>query len=380
MARHDELASGARRSLLACQWHLAVLEYQQAAEAALEVGEASAWYANTVWAAVAAGGDYDFEHALSLLLAARSAEPSDASPREQWLARKDTFITTLHTRPGTERLRILLDDLRALRSAQRGTPADMLYVEGLFHGFCGQWAQALRCFEAGWQVFRDPGISKYAFAYRATICCLGLGQWSFTMDWLHAMATTDIEWSEQAVYHAETELKLALATGAGTAELAQRLRCYTDRSRTISGRYPADQLRELTARVSVLLPAEGDPATLHHPARRELRRRWHRTQSVHGCYEARRLLLDYRLACLRHAAGVPPVDDLFYAKPQSVPTRVKPANVTDFAHRLHQARAAAGWAMHQARNVDGLLECDWRQREVQSRIERIEQIQRAVRG
>ncbi len=50
----------------------------------------------------------------------------------------------------------------------------------------------------------------------------------------------------------------------------------------------------------------------------ELCRRQPHRHNLHLRDEARILFLDYRLACLRHAAGLPPVDDLFCRQPDDL--------------------------------------------------------------
>ncbi|MEA1053176.1 hypothetical protein U5801_25700 [Lamprobacter modestohalophilus] len=58
-------------------------------------------------------------------------------------------------------------------------------------------------------------------------------------------------------------------------------------------------------------------------------------------------------------------------KPTSAP-------LPDLPSRLHKARTAANWAMFSAKKFDTLLQCDWRQAEVTSRLDRIEAIAAAL--
>ena len=92
-------------------------------------------------------------------------------------------------------------------------------------------------------------------------------------------------------------------------------------------------------------------------------------------------VLDFRLAALRYAVGIAPVDDLFYTKPQEVPVQVFPvAAAYDLAERLRKARASWNRARANARQLDDWLECGWRQERVEARRERIDQIARAIRA
>jgi hypothetical protein len=47
-------------------------------------------------------------------------------------------------------------------------------------------------------------------------------------------------------------------------------------------------------------------------------------------------------------------------------------------HCPQYSRAAVSWAMVYARKLDGWLECDWRQKKVEERRERIDEIARAM--
>ena len=135
-----------------------------------------------------------------------------------------------------------------------------------------------------------------------------------------------------------------------------------------------DVLRELTARVNLLDRAAGDPAARHHPARQELRRRSVARHDVSLRYSARLMYLDYRLASLRYAAGVQPVDDFYHNHPETSTARLTPSDPVLFAERLGKARTATRWALTYAEKVDALLQCDWRKREVHARTNRIDEI------
>lgn len=95
-------------------------------------------------------------------------------------------------------------------------------------------------------------------------------------------------------------------------------------------------------------------------------------------YQSRLLRFDYRLACVRHAAGIDPVDDLWYTQPQRIALPLVIADRTDFQARVRCARRAAARAMLHARDLDERFECGWRQREIRGRIVRLEDILAAM--
>jgi hypothetical protein len=377
MAHHNQIAGEGREAYLASRMAEAALLYRRAASAALEIGDRIAWFKNMAWAADASFLKGDTQVSLSMLLEARQSEPEDASPREAWMARKLLFYISLSTRPERARLEQLLTDLRSYANTHRSAAGDLLSLEGVLFHFCGDYRTALARFEAAWQAYDvNSGEIKSSSPYVAADCCLELGQLSACKDWIAALDqcldSVTTRWS------AEITLRLALAEGRPFATLLSHLRTYTNRATGLQRADVADKLARLIARIHLLDPHAGDPAADFHPSRAELRRPPSDRQCVHGRYDAHLLHLDYRLASLRHAAGIPAVDDLYYYQPQQAPVRLTPVDPDQFQGRLHRARAAAKSTLRYARHLDTLLECDYRQREVQARSERIEEIARAI--
>jgi hypothetical protein len=173
---------------------------------------------------------------------------------------------------------------------------------------------------------------------------------------------------------ADMTLRLALFERQALGQLIPLLRSLQEQASILQLRAASDAVRELTTYIHLLDTNAGNPADSHHPARQELRRRPANLEDVDSRFDAHLLLLDYRLACLRYAAGIAPVDDLYYTRPQQTPAAVVPSDPVQFAMALRKVRAAIRWAMQHAERLDGMLECDWRQREVAKRVERVEEI------
>jgi hypothetical protein len=188
------------------------------------------------------------------------------------------------------------------------------------------------------------------------------------------MAGYDQEWAENAIWQAELSIRLALASNGQISDITRSLRVLMDRSTGSQDVEVANEVRGLTMRVNLLDQNNGDPAAPHHPSRQELKRRLAPAFSVANRYGAHLLLLDYRLACLRFVAGVSPVDDLYYNQDQEIPVSVPAVDAAEFASRLRKARKTAQWTLRYAQKLDTMLECDWREKELLTRIERIEQI------
>lgn len=383
----------------------AALLWRRAAAAAREFGDAAGWFQATVRAADATDLSGDPPAALALLLDARQREPDDAPAFEAWLARASLFDIVLTTRPERARLEALLADLRAY-AAGRAVPAgDLPALEARYCQAIGDWQRALDQCETAWQRHDGSGYLKSGVNDQAAALCLRLDRPDACRDWIDAMGRAgDDKFAPVATGQTQRRIDLALATGAPHAELAALLRTLTDQTLATQRDEWSALLREYAVRIHLLDPGAAtgpaagptagpdDPVHPLHPARAELRRRNPDRQDVHRRYDSRLLFLDYRLTCLRHAAGLPPRDDKYHRQPDDL-TRVtptgggadqrsasaaKPAGTPDLPTRLHKARAAADWAMAYARQLDTWLQCDWRQREVTARRERIEAIAAAL--
>lgn len=376
MAHHNQIASEAMQAYQAERSAEAALLFRSAASAALELGDRAAWFKYIVWAADATYMRGDMQTSLALLLEARQSEPKDVPQFEAWLARKELFFITNSTRPERARLEQLVTDLRSYATIHRVPQGDLPSLEGNLFLFCGDWCMALAFYEAAWQAHDGYGFLKSDSAYSAALCCLRLGRLAACRDWIVASADFGDEgWvTHHSFQRIELTLRLALAGGQPFASLLPSLRIFTERA-TSNG---VDEVREFIARVHLFDPDAGDPAADFHPTRAELRRPLKNRQDVHYRYDSHLLHLDYRLACLRHAASVPAVDDLYYYQPQQVPPHLTPADPIEFQRRLHKARAAVRSTLRYARHLDNLIECDYRQREVQARSERVEEIARSV--
>jgi tetratricopeptide (TPR) repeat protein len=311
--------------------------------------------------------------ALALFLRAREAEPVDAPCYERWIARKSLYRIIATTRPDFAELRERLDDLRHFAVENPVPRADLPWLEGNLHFARGNIAEALACYETAWGDHDGSGSVKTLFAKGAALCCLHLGRFAAARDWVNALKSAR-EAGEHDLWLRELHVRIGLAEAAPTRELLQLLRSLLDHATSVQREDAKHVAHELIVRVRLLDSTEGDPAVPQHPARSELRLRCARTLDAHARYLHRLLVLDFRLACLRYGAAIPSVDDLYYARPQQVPRLLKVNDRADAYRRAQKARASANWTMVCARYVDALLECGWRQREVESRVRRIEEI------
>jgi len=374
MSYHLTLANEALESYIADRMAEAALLWRRAAGSALEVGDRTSWYRYNVWAADATRIHGNLPAALALIISARQDEPEDAPEFEAYFLRVQVFEITLAIRPLLERLTVLVEDLQQFSIVRSVPPGELSWVQGQLDSSRGCWEAALTSYEKAYRDFTGVGVIKCEKAYHAGLCCLRLGRLSACRDWMTSMSGYEPERASNAVWQAELALRLALSAKRPVHEVGKLLRAFVDCSAVVQDQATADEVRDLTVRVHLLDLAGGDPIALPHPSRQELRRRLASKYHTGYRYGARLLLLDYRLACLRFATGVSAVDDLYYRRRQRAPVNVATINEPDSASRLRKARTTAQWTLRYAQKLDTMLNCDWREKEVRTRILRIEQI------
>lgn len=370
MAHHQDLYWEAYRAYEGGRYAEAALQFRAAAAAARQAGDAVWRHRALVWAASAETMRAAYKAALALLFEARLDQPPDAAPQHVWIAGTLRFEIMRLTAPRRAALAESLAELEAQRTPDRA--ADLALLAGMIALLRGEWAAARSHCEAGWRDYRKGvGYAHFTHASWAAEACMRLGALDAVADWIAAIGQSqdDRQASAADIRHHQTwrRAQLLLAEGA-TAETAAAARdaCVAAESNFL----------DIEVRLHLLQPAWGDPSDPAHPARRALTRRTALSQSVHHRYDRRLVVADYRLACLRAALGVAPVDDLFYRQPQAAPSRRPPADL--LTRLLRQARAAAAVALRTARWIDEMAECDWRTKEVTARFARIDALVAAL--
>lgn len=369
MPYHAEIAAEARQAYVESRYSEALLLYRRAASLALVVADRSAWYGYSVRAADVLFIKRDLHAALASILEARQLEPRDAPLGEAWWLRQLMFDVTQALHPVCSRLGQILADLRAYGAERSLSMSDVSLLEGQLLFAQGNWRAGLAQIEISWRDhIEGEGCWRTFKAYIAADCCLRLGDFTSCREWTAALDQCDRGAVETRSRSAALTLWLAVAEAQSVPVLLRYLRTYLDRER-------GPGVREAMSRVHLLDSSAGDPAADVHPTYGELRHPLEARQDVHSRYAAHLLHLDYRLACLRYAAGVPAVDDLYYRWPQQVPTDpIAVADLSQLRHRLHKASIAARCVLRYARRLDMLLECDYRQNEVRARWARIAEI------
>ena len=221
------------------------------------------------------------------------------------------------------------------------------------------------------------GYAKYHVARFCLDACILAGRLDDAESWLAALRRIEREDGSHgaAEQFAATSLKLAIAQVQDMSVLSLRLRKLED---VMLGSDISDTqwvLRVCRIKIALLEPSNGDPAKSWHPARTECRAPLRSPQNVHHRFEHNFLVLDYRLACVEFACGLPPTDQQYGVRPEVPPTiRLTP----DIAARLAKARSALKVALRQAGALDMMLECAWRTKDVERRAAWLETLEAAL--
>lgn len=290
----------------------------------------------------------------------------------------------------------------ALRTMRGVHPADAHLYWGRFYSLTGDTASALAAAEKSWAAYEEgsrlrPGSLQHRPIYLITgfYCGLVIGEKDTVEQWLNGakreLQSRPCPNCQLSYLQAKTEF--ALATAKPIVELMANMREMEAQASRLE-RLPSTDF--LSVRALLLDPSNGDPYASTHPAYRALSRRLQGDGTGLATRYSRALLtLDFRLAALRHCVGISPVDDLYYTIPQNLDRpkrrrspRLKPYRAlardhrsatqelppSDLDDRIRKTQTAARSAMQHAKRLDNLLECSWRQRSVQDRIERMNEI------
>jgi hypothetical protein len=241
---------------------------------------------------------------------------------------------------------------------------------------CGHWAEAISHYERGFAVYNDTagGYTKHATAAEVVECYLELRRVSAAEDWIKII-NDKLEWEngwESSIRRCQAiaQLRLARARHEPHAETRRLLRELDGVCQNVNS---DSTLIKERARVELLDINGGDPARLTHPSREACRRYPYRDLSYHTQFNRTLLLLDYRIACLRFAADITPVDDEF-GEDSPLIGKLAIADREIFDDRIHKAHTALNRARIRGRSLDAVLECDWRTKEVEKRALRISAI------
>ena len=376
MDRFQQLFDDAHRSYRDGRLREAMLLFRQAATVARGFEDHPAWYKATIWTALLMESLGDHAASLALLLDAQSMESPESPAHEMWLARSIHLTVVQKWQPVRSHIQVLFDGLQQWSLGQHCPAGDILFDQAYQAGIEGKWGTVLTYVEQFVAAFDGDGRIKIGGGHLATSACLRRRDFPACRQWIAAMRECDQGWAVEPVLVGLSELELAIAEGQPPTKLLPLLTSVKNASVGVEN--SSKVVSSLSTRTELLISTNDDPLSRFHPARLECAIAVRQPGDTHDRYGDRLLLPDLRLAGQRFTAGIPAVDDYYYSQPQQIPDANSSIDKREFRRRLQKVRISATEALRYAKKLDDWLECDWRQREVEARIERIDQIADAV--
>lgn len=251
------------------------------------------------------------------------------------------------------------------------TRSDVLWLEAGALEAEGRWDDACRLLEQAWAAGRRT-FMKFLIAEYAVRIHLAAGRDHEARQWAQRLDDTERHFAESRVASLEAQARLALWDDDRVAldRISSQL---ADETADLQRPLWEGRALRIRIRASLLNPDLGDPMDMTHPARRMLQVRPRARITREERFQRRLLLLDYRLACLRYAAGLLPQETLYGWRAKGDMTRhVQAVDEREFSQRLRMVTRALRSAGVRARSLDAHFDCNWRECEVQHRHQAME--------
>ncbi|WP_411147163.1 hypothetical protein [Streptomyces sp. A30] len=377
----DDLVDRAEEARDAGDMWTAALLYEQARDASLAFG----WQADFLLALRMAAQCWvdaaEPDRSVRLLLDALHHSGSSADGTEQYWLHNLFLEHAMHFDVAVTDFDERIEHLATLALSVWGHEgANTLTQRESLLSCRGQWQEALEVTERAW-AHRDgpgPGVaSNSSLAAAACLHSLKLGRRADAERWKAAICPSDNAWARWVLASCQVELAL-FDNDAATARAASR------RTDALCNAQQPDQVLAATAdAIAALLldPAEGDPASPSHLVRVRLAHEKPRGTPMFWLrfsWHTRLAVLE--LAGLRHAAGMLPVDDVYYRRPQVLPRPEDARLPGEIDQRLAAFEHACDTALKHAQEADTRFGCSWRQEEVAQLRRRGRDIAAVFRG
>jgi hypothetical protein len=319
---------------------------------------------------------------LSLVLEVLANIPANIAPHDIWMAKLRAFELMRCFRPDLPFLEACLSDLRVLaREHDMEVTADLLRLEALLCRARGQHAEALARFEQAWNHAGTCGLHPYLIVYGAIFSALGSMNLTAAHRWSELLSRMGEASLEVRAAWYESQARVGLYRNE--PDLARAM--VRDLEHLVAKTQQAIWQRRvvmLRVRSWLLSTTPEDPMSLSHPLWTVLTQHIDGTSEVFDEYDRVLTLVDVRVAALRFALKVQPVDDLFYSQPQ----RFMASKRADFvpsdevARRVEQFHWALKRAVPLATRLDAAFRCNWRKAELLEREARVEELVEWYRG
>lgn len=316
------------------------------------------------------------DRTLSILIELTAEPPPDLPVLLQWWTKFRHFEFLRCYRPNVASMRRRLDDLRDPADRHSALPRSVaLRAEATFLRARGLHDQALRLIERAWACRQDGGLQEYIYLHNAAYSALCLGRRTEALQWHHQPARYSEQQGCSGGASCDIQMRLALwdMDRPALSECVHRLSPHAHpQEQSIWWRRPA----LLRVRALLLEEMQGDPGAPCHPGWIQLKRKPRAKPEIEERYGRVLLVLDYRLACLRYAIGLPPEEDLFHrdSQRQKIHQTSTRRDWEEIRRRIRKARGALASASRVARSQDLAFESAWRQRELEGRQERLQEL------
>lgn len=228
----------------------------------------------------------------------------------------------------------------------------------------GEWGNAIEAAERAWAALDTSGPQDWP-ADIAWVAChnsLQLGRRAEAERWKHLVLTT-----EEAPTTFQDLAKCQSNLGQFDNDALAARSASRQLDALANPENPVDVLSAVEEAIYALVldASEGDPASPDHLIRLRLN---HRPVSGPVRFSFRyywyRVLACLELAGVRYAAGMQPVDDYFYAVPQTLPDPEEARLPTEVLPRLAAFHRACDTALEHALEADTRFDCTWRQEDI----------------
>lgn len=368
----DQAQAATRRN----QERQAAFLYEQARRHAIDSGQAARAFSIGARTARSWGFAGDYRRELTILLELLYDIPDTADPWDVYDTKYQHFWYQLISKadPDLDQIAACARELDSLcvslgEPDSRDIPcraASILREQGKF-------AEALAQLEIAWSRQNAHGIYLGEIASRAAIAALRLGRRSEAQRWLSHVSSD--YWTDDArVRSAYVRLLIAIYDN-NMREARAALLGADDAMRGVERPLFAAQMIELEVAALLLDQRFGDPLGPSHPAGQRLAEFPDSELSIPAsAYYWHIGTIILRLAGLRYAAGIMPVDDLYYRKPH----RIRPSSAARLPADLRRRADAAWQACDNAKPVvaqlDRSFRCSWRQEQIRAFRSRIDEI------
>ncbi len=373
----DQALAAARRE----QDRQAAFLYEQARRHAMDAGQVARAFSIGVLTARCWGNAGDYRRELTMLLELLYDIPDTADPWDVYDAKNRYLGYQIDVKADADLDQITtyareLDSLCVTlgKPDSRDIPsraASILQAQG-------KYEEALAQYEIAWSRQAAGGIYLGYIASRAAILALRLDRRTEAQRWLNHISSD--YWTDDAlVRSAYVRLLIALYDN-NTREARASLLGADDAMRGVERLRYAAQMTDITMAALLLDQRFGDPLGRSHPAGQRLAEFPDGERSIPAsAYYWHSGTIILQLAGLRYAAGIKPVDDIYYRKPHRLCQSSAARLPADLYQRANAAWQACDNAMPSVAQLDRSFRCSWRQRQIEAFRSRIDEIATAYK-